>query len=137
MGEEEQSCRGALAMEKLLRGIHCRGGGARARVAGKGAGWEVLRREVRAELLLGHTIGAEERNGAAQRRGAEQLEEGLRCAMERGAKLHACCRGAGRKKRRPAVARGRRKRVAAKNLEGWDCKITKCKGRGLLFIGMC
>ena len=24
-----------------------------------------------------------------------------------------------------------------KNLEGWECKIAKCKGRGLLFIGMC
>jgi hypothetical protein len=24
-----------------------------------------------------------------------------------------------------------------KNLEGWECKITKCKGRGILFIGMC
>jgi hypothetical protein len=70
-GEEEPSCRGALAMEKLLRGVHCRGGGARARGAGKGAGWEVLRREVRVELLLDHTIGAEERKGAAQRRGAE------------------------------------------------------------------
>ena len=45
MGEEEPSCRGALAMEKLLRGVHCRGGGARARGARKGAGWEVLRRE--------------------------------------------------------------------------------------------
>jgi hypothetical protein len=115
-------------MEKLLRGIHCRGGGARARVAGKGAGWEVLRREVRAELLLGHTIGAEERNGAAQRRGAEQLEEGLRCAMERGAKLHACCRGAGRKKRRPAVARGRRKRVAAKKFRGVGLQNNQVQG---------
>jgi hypothetical protein len=29
MGEDKPSCRGALAMEKLLRSVHCRGGGAR------------------------------------------------------------------------------------------------------------
>jgi hypothetical protein len=38
--------------------------------------------------------------------------------MERGAKLLACCRGVGRKKGRPAAARGRRKRVAAEKFRG-------------------
>jgi hypothetical protein len=33
----------------------------------------------------------EGKKGAVQRKG-------IRCAMERGAKLHACCHGAGRKK---------------------------------------
>jgi hypothetical protein len=45
---------------------------------------------------------AEGRKGAVQRRSAGRegagLRKGMRCAMERGAKLHACCRGAGRKK---------------------------------------
>jgi hypothetical protein len=45
---------------------------------------------------------AEGRKGAVQRRPAGRegagLRKGMRCAMERGAKLHACCRGAGRKK---------------------------------------
>jgi hypothetical protein len=58
--------------------------------------------------------------------------------MERGAKLHACCRGAGRNKGRPAAARGRRrKRVAAEKFRGVGVQNNQVQGKGSVFIDMC
>jgi hypothetical protein len=64
------------------------------------------------------------------------LRKGMRCAMERGAKLHACCRGAGRKKGALLlrVGENRKREWRIGKIEGWEWKIAKCKGRGILFI---
>ena len=57
--------------------------------AGQGTPWEELG---------GPREEGERRKGEPAGREGAGLRKGMRCAMERGAKLHACCRGAGRKK---------------------------------------
>jgi hypothetical protein len=88
-------------------------------------------------LLLREGQGA----GGVEEAGAEG-EKGLLLARKRsrgptvgrGAKLHACCREAGRKKVRGKITGGWWKRSGG---YGGEWKISNLQGRGLLFIGMC
>jgi hypothetical protein len=77
---------------------------------------------------------AEGRKGTVQRRLAGRegasLRKGMRCAMERGAKLHAYCRGVWRKKGCTAAARGRtqEERVAARENRGVGMENSQVQG---------
>jgi hypothetical protein len=42
----------------------------------------------------------------------------------------------GRRRQREEEEGGEEMLWRLKEREGWECKIAKCKGRGLLFIGM-
>jgi hypothetical protein len=93
-------------MEELLRGVQNREGGARAHGRRRAGEGACLGADLRKKGL-----------GAMERKGAElPARWGRRCCCAWGKKT------------------GRLWRLEI--VEGWECKITKCKERGLLFIGM-
>jgi hypothetical protein len=75
--------------------------------------------------------GEKEEDDRAREEGADaRQEEEQRSGRGERAKLHACCREAGRKK-----VRGKKRRLVEEKWRlGGEWKISNLQGRGLLFI---
>jgi hypothetical protein len=86
-------------------------------------------------LHQGRSSGKEDEQALAGRCGA--LEKRRCHGREEPSPMLAAVEQGGRKGALLLCVGGGGREWRLKNLEGWECKITKCKGRGILFIGMC
>jgi hypothetical protein len=128
--------RGSLLLrEEENRGASMEVAGARPWEGGQRHGrstcwqpWEPGRRKRWRWLLM---AGEKEEDDRAREEGADaRQEEEQRSGRGERAKLHACCREAGRKK-----VRGKKRRLVEEKWRlGGEWKISNLQGRGLLFI---
>jgi hypothetical protein len=101
----------------VLVNVHCRGVEARAHGAGKGIG-----------------MGRSDGGGWPACLLEEEVEGGGKGEQQQGRELG----GHGAPARWLLLPWSREEEGCwrLKEMQGWECKIAKCKGRGLLFIGM-